>query len=52
MIYLWSIYVDGQLRATVGAMTEQSAINKYFNQFGGASRYSGISRDSIEAVRA
>ena len=33
----------------VSAMTEYSAREKYFNNYGSASRYSGIGMDMIEA---
>ena len=51
MIYLWNIFVDGEFRCTVGSMTEYGAIQSYWNRHGSASRYSGISYDSITAER-
>ena len=51
MIFQWQIFVDGEFRATVSSITEQGAIDFWFNHFGGASRYTGIGRDQIEAIR-
>ena len=51
MIFTWQIFVDGSFRATVNSITEQGAIDFWFNHFGGASKYSGIGRDQVKAVR-
>lgn len=52
MIKHWNIYVDGKFMGCISCITEQGAIDKFYNLYGGASKYSGISRDSIEAIRA
>jgi hypothetical protein len=51
MIYTWEIYVAGEYRATVRSITKNGAIDFWFNHFGSASKYTGIGRDQIEAVR-
>jgi hypothetical protein len=52
MIYNWNIYVDDKFMGMIRCITAQGAIDKFYNLFGSASAYSGISRDRIEAVRA
>jgi hypothetical protein len=52
MIKHWNIYVEGKFMGMVSCITEQGAIDKFFNLYGSASKYSGISRDNIEAIRA
>lgn len=51
MIHTWQIYVDDKFRATVKSMTEQGAIDFWFMHFGSASKYTGIGRDQIRAVK-
>ena len=51
MIYNWQIFVDGRFRATVRSMTEQGAIDFWFMHFGSASKYTGVGRDQIEAIK-
>ena len=51
MIHQWQIFVDGEYRATVRSLTKQGAIDFWFMHFGSASKYTGIGRDQIEAVR-
>ena len=51
MIQQWQIFVDGEFKAVVRSITEEGAIEFWYLQFGGASKYSGISRDSITAVK-
>ena len=51
MIYTQQIFVQGRFRATVRSMTEQGAIDFWFNHFGSASKYTGVGRDQIEAIR-
>ena len=51
LIYQWQIFVNGENRCTVSSITEQGAIDFWFMHFGSASKYSGIGRDQIEAVR-
>ena len=52
MIFTWQIFVDDRFRATVSSMNEQGAIDFWFNHFGSASKYSGVGRDQVKAVRA
>ena len=52
MIYHWNIYVNDKFMGCISSLTEQSAIDKFYSIYGGASKYSGISRDSIVAIRA
>jgi len=51
MIFQWQIFITGEKRCTVSSITEQGAIDFWFNHFGSASKYSGIGRDQVEAVR-
>lgn len=51
MIYLWNVFVDGTFYGVVRSMTEQGAIDAFFNRFGSASRYTGIGRDQITVER-
>ncbi|MCP4832607.1 MAG: hypothetical protein GY886_10390 [Gammaproteobacteria bacterium] len=51
MIFQWQIFVDGVFRATVSSINEQGAIDFWYMHFGGASKYTGIGRDQIKAVR-
>ena len=51
MIFIWEIFVDGVSKGYVRSMSEYSAREQYYMKYGGASRYSGIGMDSIEAVR-
>ena len=52
MIYQWNIYVDDKFMGMISCITAQGAIDQFYNLFGSASAYSGLSRDRIEAVRA
>ena len=51
MIHQWQIFVNGEFRAVVRSLTEQGAIDFWFNHFGSASKYTGVGRDQIEAIR-
>ena len=51
MIFQWQIFVNGENRCTVSSITEQGAIDFWFNHFGSASKYSGIGRDQIKAIK-
>lgn len=51
MIFQWQIFVDGEFKATVSSITEQGAIDFWYMHFGGASKYTGLGRDQIEAIR-
>ncbi len=51
MIHTWQIFVQGRFRATVRSITEQGAIDFWFNHFGSASKYSGVGRDQIRAIK-
>jgi len=50
MFKRYLIFVDGMTtNMIVSALTEYAARMQYFNQFGSASRYSGLGFDNIEA---
>ena len=51
MIYMWNVFVGGTFYGVVGSMTEQGAIDKFYNRYGTASRYSGLGRDQITVER-
>lgn len=51
MIHEWEIFVNGESKAFVSGVTEYGVIQQYFMRYGGASKYSGIAMDQIEAVR-
>ena len=51
MFYSYAVYYENELLGTVNALTEQSAIDKFFNQSKGVTRYSGPSYDKFEARR-
>ena len=51
MIHQWQIFVNGEFRAVVRSLTEQGAIDFWFMHFGSASKYTGIGRDQIEAIK-
>ena len=51
MIFTWQIFVDDRFRATVRSMTEEGAIDFWFMHFGSASKYSGVGRDQIKAIK-
>jgi hypothetical protein len=52
VIFQWQIFVNGENRCTVRSITEQGAIDFWFNHLGGASKYTGVGRDQVKAVRA
>jgi len=50
MFSRYLIFVNGETtNLIITALTEYSAREKYFNDYGSASRYNGIGFDSIEA---
>lgn len=52
MFHRYLIFVDGlSTDIMITALSEQSAVQKYFNTFGSASRYTGVGMNSIEARR-
>ena len=51
MIFIWEIFVKGVSKGYVRAMTEHSAREQYYKKHGGASRYSGVGLDSIQAFK-
>ena len=51
MSFAWNRIVNGQNRCTVSSITEQGAIDFWFNHFGSASKYTGVGRDQVKAVR-
>ena len=51
MIYIWEIFVKGESKGFVRTMTEHQARYQYYMKHGGASAYSGLGLDQIEAKR-
>lgn len=52
MFERYLIFVDGiSTNMIVAALSEYSAREKYYNVWGGASRYTGIGMDQIEAKK-
>ena len=51
IIWMWEIYVDDKQRGLVASSTEQGAIDVWFKIYGSASKYTGVGRDQIKAVR-
>jgi len=51
MIFIWEIFVNGVSKGYVRAMSEYSAREQYYMKHGGASRYSGIGMDNIQAFK-
>jgi len=52
MIFIWEVFVKGESKGYVRAMTESSAREQYYMKHGGASRYTGIGMDQITVKRA
>lgn len=51
MIHEWEIFVDGESKGFAAGVTEYGVIRQYFMRYGGASKYTGIGFDQIEAVK-
>lgn len=51
MIYEWELFVDGKSQGFFSGITEYGVKQQYFMKHGGASKYTGIGFDQIEAVR-
>jgi len=51
MIFIWEIFVKGESKGYVRAMSEYSAREQYYMKHGSASRYSGTGMNQIKAVR-
>ena len=51
MIYTWQIFVDGESKGFIEAMTEYSACEKFYLKHGGSSLYTGIGMSQIKAER-
>jgi hypothetical protein len=51
MIYLWEIFVEGVSKGYIRAFSENSAIDHYYMKYGSASKYTGLGRNQITAVR-
>lgn len=51
MIYEWELFVNGESHGFFSGITEYGVKQQYFMKHGGASKYTGIGFDQIEAVR-
>lgn len=48
---MWNIFVNGVFYGTAQSLTRKGAIDQFYSQHGGASKYSGIAYNSITAEK-